>query len=131
MAPPVAAKLPDDVLLELRPLACEITDRHLRHHPEDVERYGDVARDWCIHDNQHIMNWAVLDLDGALSFEEQLGWLANVLGSRGYPLANLADNLQTAAEVTRELVVSEHAAQIASTLEGGAGFVRGLGSQSS
>jgi hypothetical protein len=126
MAPPVAATLPDGVVLELHPLAVEITDRHLRRHPEDLERYGDVAREWGIHDNQHLVNWAVLDARGALSFSEQLRWLANVLGSRGYPLANLADNLETGAQVMRELDDSHHATEIAETLESGAALVRGL-----
>jgi hypothetical protein len=129
MAPPVSARLPDGVVLDLRPLACEITDRHLHRHPEDTERYGAVARDWGIHDNQHLLNWAALDATDALSFQEQLAWLANVLASRGYPLANLADNLETAAQATRELVTSEHTAQLAGTLRDGAEFVRGLGAQ--
>jgi hypothetical protein len=127
MPPPTTATLPDGVVLKLRPLASEITDRHLSRHPEDIERYGDVARDWCIHDNQHLVNWAVLDARGALSFQEQLAWLANVLGSRGYPLANLADNLETAAQATRELVSSDHTTEVAGTLQAGAKFVRGLG----
>jgi hypothetical protein len=131
MAPPVKATLPDGVVVDLGPLAREITDRHLRRHPEDTERYGDLAREWGVHDNQHLVNWAVLDVGGALSFEEQVAWLANVLGSRGYPLANLADNLDTAAQATRELVESDHAAQLAGTLKAGAAFVRGSGSQSS
>jgi hypothetical protein len=129
MVPPVTATLPDGVVLELRPLAAEITDRHLRRHPEDTERYGDVARDWGIHDNQHLLNWAVLDARGALSFQEQVAWLANVLGSRGYPLANLADNLDTAAQTTRELVLSDHTPEVAGTLQAGAAFVRGLASR--
>ena len=116
------------MVLELRPLACAISDRHLRRHPDDIERYGQVARDWCIHDNQHLLNWAVLDAADALAFQEQLAWLANVLGSRGYPLANLADDLETAAEVTRELVKSQHRAQLAGTLLDGARFIRGLSS---
>lgn len=122
----MTATLPDGVLLELRPLACEITDRHLRRHPEDVERYGDVAREWGIHDNQHLVNWAVLDTRGVLSFPEQLRWLANVLGSRGYPLANLADNLQTGAQVMREHVTSAHTTQLAGRLEAGAQVVSEL-----
>ena len=126
MEPPVTATLPDGVVLDLRPLACEITDRHLRRHPEDTERYGDLARDWGVHDTQHLVNWAVLDADGAVSFQEQVAWLANVLGSRGYPLANLADNLATAAQATRELVESEHTTELADTLAAGAAFVRGL-----
>ena len=126
MEPPATATLPDGVVLELDQLAGEITDRHLRRHPEDVERYGELARAWGIHDTQHLVNWAVLDGDGALSFQEQVAWLASVLGSRGYPLANLADNLDTAAQTTRELVRSGHAGRVAGTLEAGAAFVRGL-----
>jgi hypothetical protein len=126
MAPPVTATLPDGVALELQPLASEITERHLRRHPEDVERYGDLARVWCIHDNQHLVNWAVLDVRGVLSFSEQLRWLANVLDSRGYPLANLADNLQTGAHVVRERVTSDHTGALADTLEAGTELVRGF-----
>jgi hypothetical protein len=126
MAPPTSATLPDGTVLDLHGLACEISDRHLRRHPEDTERYGEVARDWCVHDNQHLLNWAALDATGALSFQEQLAWLANVLGSRGYPLPSLADNLETAAQVAREEIVSEHVARVAGTLEAGAAFVRGL-----
>jgi hypothetical protein len=116
MAPPATATLPDGVVLELDGLAGEITDRHLRCHPEDVERYGELARAWGIHDTQHLVNWAVLDATGALSFQEQVAWLASVLGSRGY----------TAAQTTRELVQSAHAGRVAGTLEAGAAFVRGL-----
>ena len=126
MAPPVTATLPDGVVLELRPLAREITDRHLRRHVEDLERYGGAGREWCTHDNQHLINWAVLAVWDALSFREQVAWLATVLTSRGYPLANLADNLETAAETTRQLITSNHIAQLASELETGAQFVRGL-----
>lgn len=54
-------------------------------------------------------------------------WLANVLGRRGYPLANLADNLETGAQVMRELVDSHRAPELAATLESGAELVRGLG----
>jgi hypothetical protein len=126
LAPPVTATLPDGVVLELRPLAREITDRHLLRHAEDLERYGETGREWCTHDNQHLINWAVLAVCDALSFREQLAWLANVLTSRGYPLANLADNLETAAETTRQLITSNHTAQLTSALETGAQFIRGL-----
>ena len=117
----MTATLPDGVVLDLRPLAGEISERHLRRHPEDMERYGELARDWCIHDNQHLLNWAALDAEGALSFPEQLAWLANVLGSRGYPLPHLADDLATAAQTARELVQSAHAGRLAGTLDGRSG----------
>ena len=131
MAPPVAATLPDGVVLELRPLAREITDRHLLRHAEDLQRYGETGREWCTHDNQHLINWAVLAVSDALSFREQLAWLANVLASRAYPLANLADNLETAAETTRQLVTRSHTAQLVRALEMGAQFIRGLGDSDS
>ena len=60
-------------------------------------------------------------------FRSSCAWLANVLDSRGYPLANLADNLQTGAEVMRERVTSDHTTALADTLEAGAELVRGLG----
>jgi hypothetical protein len=113
-------------VIELRPLAREITDRHLRRHPDDIRRYGETGREWCTHDNQHLLNWAVLGVCDALSFRDQLAWLANVLISRGYPLANLADNLETAAETTRQLITSSYTAQLASALEMSAEFIRGL-----
>jgi hypothetical protein len=126
MAPPVTATLPGGVVLELRPLACEITDRHLIRHAEDLQRYGETGREWCTHDNQYLISWAVLAVRDALSLREQLAWLASVLTSRGYPLANLADNLDTAAETVRQLVTSNDTPQLVSALEEGAQFIRGL-----
>ena len=99
MAPPVTATLLDGTPLDLVPLAREIADEHLARHPEEVERYGEAVRAWCVHDNQHLLNWAALDLAGAVDFDAQLGWLTNVLTSRGYPLESVADDLRTAALV--------------------------------
>ena len=104
MAPPVTATLPDRTPLELRPLARTISEAHFARHPDDRERYGEAGMEWCIHDNQHLLNWAALDLAGLLDFDEQLRWLAGVLTSRGYPTEKLVDNVRTAAAV-----VSEHA----------------------
>ena len=50
-------------------------------------------RAWCVHDNQHLLNWAALDLAGAVDFDAQLRWLASVLTSRGYPLDVVGDLL--------------------------------------
>ena len=33
-------------------------------HPDEQERYGKAGMAWCIHDNQHILNWAALESNG-------------------------------------------------------------------
>ncbi len=61
--------------------------------------YGEAARDWCTHDNQHLLSWAALDLDGGTYFDDQLRRLSRVLPSRGYPIASLADDLRTGGTI--------------------------------
>jgi hypothetical protein len=120
--PPISATLSDGTSVDLRPLAARIADEHLRRHPEDAERYGDdLARQWCTHDNQHILNWAVGDLD----LNGQLAWLARILDARGYPVVNLIDTVTIGAEViARELAtpaaqeVSTRMRRAAETLSG-------------
>jgi hypothetical protein len=96
MAPPEEATLSDGDIIALRPLAEHVTAVHLERHPDDLERYGDdLARAWCVHDNQHVLAWAVADLD----LQGQLDWLARILTARGYPVKNLIDSVSTCAEV--------------------------------
>ena len=123
MSPPARATLPDGVVLDLHKLATEISSIHLAGHPEDLERYGAVGRDWCIHDNQHLLNWAVLDVCAAADFGAHVAWLADVLGSRGYPLVNLADDLRTASHVVRRRLESAHADTLAEVLANGIQFI--------
>jgi len=120
MAPPVSATLPDGTQLDLLPLARRIADEHLARHPEELERYGEAVRAWCVHDNQHLLGWAALDLAGAVDFDAQLRWLANVLTSRGYPLASLADDLRTAAAVLRRRPSSDARRALADRLRAAA-----------
>lgn len=61
MERPATATLPDGTELDLLPLARAISDAHLARHPDELERYGEAARDWCTHDNQHLLSWAALD----------------------------------------------------------------------
>jgi hypothetical protein len=98
MPPPTSAMLPDQTPVDLNPLAVSVAERHLRRHPEDTERYGELARAWCVHDAQHLMAWGIADLD----FAGQLRWLAGVLDARGYPVANLFDCVLTCASVLRD-----------------------------
>lgn len=102
MEPPTRATLPDGRQVSLAPLVETIADRYFDVHPEEVERYGPVGREWCVHDNLHLLNWAVLDVRGDTSLVAQVAWLANVLGSRGFPLGSLRDDLHIAAAVLRE-----------------------------
>lgn len=117
MAPPIVAELPDGSAVELRPLAATVTDRHLSRHPEDVERYGaELARAWGVHDNQHLLNWAIGDID----LLGQVAWLARVLDARGYPVASLADNLMTGADVVAEEIAGEPGRVIAERMRAAA-----------
>jgi hypothetical protein len=86
----------------LLPLAEETARRHLDRHPDDVERYGELAWEWCVHDMQHVLAWAFGDAAGFVDLAQQAGWLARVLDARGYPLENLADCLDEAAVVVAE-----------------------------
>ena len=52
-----------------------------------------------MHDNQYLVNWAVLDTRAYASIEEQVAWLAKVLEAREFPLDRLAWDLDVAAEV--------------------------------
>jgi len=96
--PPVEASFGGE-RVPLAPLAEEVARRHLEHHPDDVERYGDLAAQWAVHDMQHVLAWAFGESSGFVDLGRQVGWLAGVLDARGYPLANLADCLVDAADV--------------------------------
>lgn len=118
---------PDQAVLagravDLVSLAQIVTDRHFIRHPEDLERYGEDGRAWCVHDAQHLLNWAILDVNGFVDLEEQVAWLTRVLHARGYPLANLADNVETAAEVVAEQLGAQ-AEMVAERLRRAAGRV--------
>lgn len=97
---PAVARL-DGAVTALAPLAEAITARYLAEFPEDVERHGEATADWCRHDNQWLLSWAVDDLRGVTNLEEQAQWLARVLHVRGIPVSRLARGLEIASEVVR------------------------------
>ena len=112
--------------IELRPLCEAIAERYFERYPEDLERYGDLARQWEIHDTQHLLNWAIGDVEGHVDLERQVGWLAGVLEARDSPLDHLAGNLELAADaVEAELGDAE---ALADRLRVAAAHVRGRGS---
>ena len=97
MPPPATGALSDGTEVDLHALAVAVTEIHLQRHPDDSERYGTLAWEWCVHDTQHLLAWAIGDLD----FVGQLRWLAGLLHARGYPVANLYDCVLTCARVLR------------------------------
>ena len=52
----------------------------------------------------------MLDVAGSVSLEREIAWLANVLGSRGFPLDHLVRNLELAADVVDEQLAAQGAA---------------------
>jgi hypothetical protein len=101
--PPASARL-GDADVDLGPLAEEIARRYFERHPEDLERYGDVARDWELHDTRYLLSWAVGDVEGHVDLGKQVAWLAGVLEARRFPLDHLASNLDVAAAVVADRV---------------------------
>ena len=64
-APPSGWQPPAEAALEgrsiaLAPLATEIAARYFSDHPDDLERYGEVARAWEIHDTHYLLAWAIM-----------------------------------------------------------------------
>ena len=121
--PPVSAELRDGETLDLRAVAQEICSRYRAEFPDEQERYGDAGMAWCIHDNQHILNWAVNEWNGYGGFEAKLAWLGGVLEARDFPLERLARDLEIAADVLADVLAAPHRG-LSETLAMAAGFVR-------
>jgi len=109
--------------VELPPLAAAVSERYFQRYPEDLERYGDLARQWEIHDTQHLLNWAIGDVEGHVELERQVGWLAGVLEARDFPLEHLAGNLELAGEVVADEL--DGAEALGGRLRDAAAHVRG------
>lgn len=123
MAAPERAKLPDGDDIALAPLAEEICRRYRAEYPDEERRYGDAGIAWCIHDNQHILNWAALELAGLEDLGEQVAWLAGVLEARDFPLERLARDLEIAADVVEATLADPDG--LSQRLRAGASLVRG------
>jgi hypothetical protein len=100
--PPETAETAQGREVLLRPIAQEICRRYREEFPDEQARYGDAGAAWCVHDNQHILNWAFMDDRGWVALDDQIAWLARVLGARQFPLERLARNLELAAQVVEE-----------------------------
>jgi len=130
ISPPSGHSPPDEALLagqtlDLLGLAGEICQRYAREFPDERSRYGQPGREWCVHDNQHILNWGVLAVEWDHDLEADLAWLASVLAHRDFPLSRLVRDLEIAADVIGERLGPAGDA-LAARLRSGAQFVRGL-----
>jgi hypothetical protein len=120
--PPRAATLADGTEVDLEALAAEVCGRYRAEHPDEEERYGEAGHLWCLHDNQHLINWAALHTRGYVVLEEQVAWLAKVLEAREFPLDRLARDLDIAAEAVAARVPG--GADAADALSAAAAMVR-------
>lgn len=102
-AAPLDARAPDGTMLDLRELARGVCARYRAEFPDEEERYGDAGQAWCVHDNQYILHWALLDAQGLTTLDDQIAWLGRVLDARDFPLDRLARNLDLAADVIAAL----------------------------
>jgi len=120
--PPIRAGMADGTVLDLAALAAEVCARYAAEYRDEQERYGEAGHLWCLHDNQHLLNWAVLDTLGYVVMDEQVAWLAKILEAREFPLDRLARDLDIAAVVVGERVPRGDA--VAAALTGAAAMVR-------
>jgi hypothetical protein len=109
--------------IPLQPLAAAVADRYFDEFPDDLERYGDAARAWELHDTSHCLQWAMLDHEGIADLRREVAWLTTVLTSRDFPLEHLARNLELAADVLEDRL-AEPGAAMAARLRAAAAGVR-------
>jgi hypothetical protein len=103
-------------------LAAESCRAYDAEFPDERERYGPAGLAWCIHDSQHLLNWAALSLAGSLPFEQQLAWLARILEARDFPLERLARSLELHAATVLRAHPDER--QLSKRLRHGAAYIR-------
>ena len=89
--------------IDLVALAIEVCNRYRQEFPDEQQRYGEAGEAWCRHDNQHLVNWALLDIKHSLGIlDKNVAWLGRILAARGFPLERLRRDLEIAAEVCGE-----------------------------
>ena len=121
MPPPEHVTGPDGRQIDLVAIARKTCVAYDREFPDERQRYGPAGAEWCRHDTQHLLNWAVLSLTQDLDYERELAWLARILEARDFPLPRLARCLELLAQTTRESVPD--LPQVADRVQRGADFV--------
>jgi len=123
-APKVSSPLHGGETLDLVALATAICERYRLEYPDERARYGDAGVAWCVHDNQHLLNWATESVNGELDIKQEVAWLATVLEARDFPAERLARDLDIGADVVLSQVGGTSGHELASVLMVTAGFVR-------
>ena len=126
MPPPELVTGPHGRRIDLVAIARKTCVAYDREFPDERERYGPAGAEWCRHDTQHLLNWAVLSLTEDLDNERELAWLARILEARDFPLPRLARCLELLAQTTRESVPD--VPQVAARVQEGAEFIASHGS---
>jgi hypothetical protein len=103
-------------------LAAATCERYYAEYTDEDAVYGPVGRLWCQHDLQHLLNWAALDVAGAVKLESQVTWLARILEARQFPLLRLARSLELGADVVTD-TLGPSAAPMADTLRSSATMI--------
>jgi hypothetical protein len=120
--PPTQARTPAGELVDLVLVAERAAAGFVAAFPDYADRYGPVAIPWCVHDDQHLLNWAILSLDEQVDYERELAWLARVLEARTFPLTWLAGGLDVLAATVREVYPA--LTDVAARVDEGAAFIR-------
>ena len=123
-APSVSSPLAGGDVLDLVALATAICERYRLEYPDERERYGVAGIAWCVHDNQHLLNWATESVNGELDIRQEVAWLATVLEARDFPTDRLARNLDIGADIVSGEVGGPGGRELAAVLTATAGFVR-------
>jgi hypothetical protein len=121
MPPPERATGPGGRRLDLVEIARKACIAYHHEFPDERERYGPAGVQWCRHDSQHLLNWAVLSLTQGVDYERELSWLARVLEARDFALPRLARCLELLAQTTRES--APDGPQVEECLRRGAAFI--------
>jgi hypothetical protein len=109
--------------VDLIALAREICRRYHLEFSDEQERYGGEVAAWCVHDNQHLLNWAAGAVRGDIEMHPEVAWLAKVLEARDFPLDRLVRNLELGAEVVAHRVRGGAGKKLAAVLSDAALFV--------
>lgn len=121
MPPPEHVTGPHGRRIDLVAIARRTCVAYDNEFPDERERYGPAGAEWCRHDTQHLLNWAVLSLTHDVDFERELAWLARILEARDFPLPRLSRCLELLAQTTRESVPD--VPQLAERVQHGADFI--------